>query len=239
MINGDFPNQIIFYAQNNQILEDFSNLLAKQLFCPKEQKDINCDCATCTRIEHIHDYINVGNFKDQIKKEEIKNIIKLFSRSALEKSAIKLYRIKGIENFNSFSANSLLKFLEEPPNNTFAILLTTNLEKVLPTIKSRCQIFFLEDKNNKKDVKDSNNIIDKLQQQFLKNLATNKDNNFILIRSIIAMKDFDSKDFLNKMLETFIESNFNNYEITLKALAELKRNQNVNLVMQKWILELT
>ena len=37
------------------------------------------------------------------------------------------------------AANSLLKFLEEPYPHTFAILITEQAQKILPTIFSRCQ----------------------------------------------------------------------------------------------------
>ena len=37
------------------------------------------------------------------------------------------------------AANSLLKFLEEPHQQTFAILITEQMQKMLPTILSRCQ----------------------------------------------------------------------------------------------------
>ena len=39
--------------------------------------------------------------------------------------------------------NSLLKILEEPPNNTFIFLLTNSLESLIETIHSRCQIIDL------------------------------------------------------------------------------------------------
>ena len=37
------------------------------------------------------------------------------------------------------AANSLLKFLEEPFQQTFAILVTEQIQRILPTIFSRCQ----------------------------------------------------------------------------------------------------
>jgi DNA polymerase-3 subunit delta' len=45
-----------------------------------------------------------------------------------------------VETMNVFSANAMLKTLEEPPANTYLILLTCKPESVLPTIASRCQI---------------------------------------------------------------------------------------------------
>jgi DNA polymerase-3 subunit delta' len=40
----------------------------------------------------------------------------------------------------SDSANTLLKSLEEPPNKTIFILLSDRLDRVLPTIRSRCRL---------------------------------------------------------------------------------------------------
>ena len=45
---------------------------------------------------------------------------------------------------NDYAANSLLKFLEEPESNIYAFLITTNINKILPTIKSRCQVLSIQ-----------------------------------------------------------------------------------------------
>ena len=45
------------------------------------------------------------------------------------------------EAMNSASANSLLKMLEEPPPNTVFLLVTQSLDRLLPTIRSRCRQF--------------------------------------------------------------------------------------------------
>jgi DNA polymerase-3 subunit delta' len=47
------------------------------------------------------------------------------------------------EALNINAANSLLKSLEEPADNTVIILLTSQLSTLLPTIKSRCQMLHL------------------------------------------------------------------------------------------------
>lgn len=44
--------------------------------------------------------------------------------------------------------NSLLKVLEEPPNNTYIMLVTSNKEIFLPTILSRCKLIELENKES-------------------------------------------------------------------------------------------
>lgn len=52
----------------------------------------------------------------------------------------KVYIINGADKLNKQSANSILKFIEEPDNNITALLVTDNLYSVMPTIRSRCQI---------------------------------------------------------------------------------------------------
>ena len=46
------------------------------------------------------------------------------------------------------AANAFLKTLEEPPKNIKFLLLTNNLESILPTIKSRCVTLFCSAHNN-------------------------------------------------------------------------------------------
>ena len=62
-----------------------------------------------------------------------------FNQTALERKGIMVYVIHEVENMTIEAINSLLKFLEEPCPNTFAILTTRNESKVLPTIISRCE----------------------------------------------------------------------------------------------------
>lgn len=45
-----------------------------------------------------------------------------------------------VDTMNIYSANAMLKTLEEPPVNTYLFLTTNKPEAVLPTIASRCQI---------------------------------------------------------------------------------------------------
>lgn len=52
--------------------------------------------------------------------------------------------IHNCENFNTNSANALLKNLEEPKNDTTYILTTNNPRAILATIRSRCRVYTLQ-----------------------------------------------------------------------------------------------
>lgn len=80
-------------------------------------------------------------------KKEKKNISIEETRSAIEGLGIGSHRggnriilIYPLEMLRSDSANTLLKSLEEPPANTIFILLADRVDRVLPTIRSRCRL---------------------------------------------------------------------------------------------------
>ena len=82
-------------------------------------------------------------YEKEIKKEEILKIQSDFSVSSIDKYNIQIYIIKGIENLSTICSNTLLKFLEEPKENIYAIFTTKNPDKVISTIKSRCQTYIM------------------------------------------------------------------------------------------------
>lgn len=69
----------------------------------------------------------------------------------------RVFVVSESEKLNAASQNSLLKVLEEPPEYCCIILLCTRLERLLPTIKSRCQIIRFGPIDEEK-------IIDKLKE---------------------------------------------------------------------------
>ena len=67
----------------------------------------------------------------------------------------KVYIIEDFEKLTVQGENSILKFLEEPPENTIAILISTKPEQILNTIHSRCQHMYFKPS-------DKSHFIDKL-----------------------------------------------------------------------------
>lgn len=65
-----------------------------------------------------------------------------FSKKSIEGSK-KVYIIKSADKMNIQTANSILKFLEEPIDEIIAILVVDNINLMLPTIISRCQVIKL------------------------------------------------------------------------------------------------
>tara|TARA_Y100001968_G_scaffold286074_1_gene286486 strand:+ start:655 stop:1614 length:960 start_codon:yes stop_codon:yes gene_type:complete len=74
----------------------------------------------------------------KIRLNQIKEIIDFLGKKPLE-SKRSIVIIEDIEKMNESASNALLKTLEEPNSGLF-ILITQRPEKLLPTIRSRCQI---------------------------------------------------------------------------------------------------
>lgn len=145
-INNTWNNvqAYILCCDSKEMLNLYSKLLSKVLICPNKYKE-NCnDCNICKRIDNdVFSELKVINpVNNVIKKESIIDVRNSFQTKSIE-GKNEVYIINDAECLNISSANSILKFLEEPDGNSVAIFTTTNKNKVLPTILSRCQIITL------------------------------------------------------------------------------------------------
>lgn len=113
---------------------------ACMLLCKSENTPC-LKCETCIRIkEKVHPNVSIIEpINATIKKEQITDLIKDFSMSSLEDGP-RIYIVNEAEKLNPSSSNALLKFLEEPVPNRYAIILTNNYRSLLDTIVSRCQL---------------------------------------------------------------------------------------------------
>ena len=128
---------------------DFARSLAKSLLCESRDKvsQLACnDCKSCSLFEaESHpDYTSVqlAEKKSQIVVEQIRRLNDFVSLSrSYEGSRVVI--ISPVERLNINAANSLLKTLEEPPEKTVLILVSSNPSELIPTIRSRCQTLHL------------------------------------------------------------------------------------------------
>ena len=121
-----------------------------------------------------------------IKKEQLLDLQNSVLNKPVEANKI-VYIIKNAEKLNSSSANSILKFLEEPEDDIIAILLTNNLNMIMPTIKSRCQIL------NFKNVKDLFIDENKLKTYLFSEDLLEEEKNNLINSSIEVVKSLEKK----------------------------------------------
>ena len=115
-------------------------LLAQSILC--EETGFACEtCDTCLRVAHNEyaDMIYIDGTSVSIKKDDILKLQTAFNKTGLETKGKKIYILDHAENATVDALNSLLKFLEEPTNDMIAILIVEQIDRVLPTIVSRCQ----------------------------------------------------------------------------------------------------
>lgn len=110
------------------------------LYCTEGEEEACGKCLECRKVLHgnhpdLHQVYPDGS---TIKIDQIRDLQRIFSYRS-EQGNPKAYIIDQAEKMTVQAANSLLKFLEEPPSPAVAILLTDNGRALLPTIQSRAQ----------------------------------------------------------------------------------------------------
>lgn len=79
-----------------------------------------------------------ANKSGQIKLEDIKPISNLTNHQS-GRGGWRVIILDSLDKINQNGANAILKLLEEPPAKTIFFLISHNISKVIPTIRSRCQ----------------------------------------------------------------------------------------------------
>lgn len=134
----------IFNGPTGTLKKEAAYLLAQSLVCSNPDEDgFACEqCNECQRIkeDNFADMIVLDGSETSIKKENILKLQYKFNKTGLEHTGKKIYVLNRAENATPDALNSLLKFLEEPGSDMIAILLVEQMDRLLPTIVSRCQI---------------------------------------------------------------------------------------------------
>ena len=214
------PNKIIFngsdgvgkatfiYHLINFILsnkEDFSyNAKAKEI---DENNKSYLDLINNINFNFKH--LKVDDYKKIISIEETREIISFFNKSSINNKP-KIFFLEGAENLNKNSSNSILKILEELPENNYFFISYLENKFLLDTIKSRCfncRLFINTNENSF--------IKEKLMTQFktnntnIRNLTPgiNLKLNILFDELNIHEKDFSTK--ILSMQNFYLEEKYN------------------------------
>ena len=125
---------------------DMAKFLAKSLFCTDKVGVLPCEkCRNCKLIEEeeFPDVTMIKPINQIIKTERIRELVGQFSQAGIE-SKQQVFIIEQAEKMHPNAANSLLKVIEEPQSEAYIFFLTSDEEKILPTIRSRTQIFYFQ-----------------------------------------------------------------------------------------------
>ena len=188
--NDNIPQALLFCGPRGVGKTSCARILAKTINNLKENFEYNIfelDAASNNSVEDIRSITDQIRIPPQIGK-------------------YKVYIIDEVHMLSNAAFNAFLKSLEEPPKHVVFILATTEKNKIIPTILSRCQIYDFK----KVDIES----ITKLLSKICKDKKIKFDENSL---SLIAQKsDGSIRDSLSMFdrLVSFTDSNLTINEVT-------------------------
>ena len=134
----------IFAGEEGSGRATLAYCFAKALQCESDSSE-SCDsCKSCKQAESgnhpdiiylTHD--KIGTISVSEIREQVVDSMQIKPYS----SRYKIYIIKDAEKMTEEAQNALLKTIEEPPEYGIVIFITSDIEKLLQTIRSRCIVY--------------------------------------------------------------------------------------------------
>ena len=221
--NNINSHSYIFYTNDFFACQNDVNHLIKEIFKVDDLTKITSDYIVIEKSE-----------KKNILKEDINVIKNLFqNKSYLHDKRV--YLIEEAHKLNSSSANMILKFLEEPFDGVIAIFITTNLDLVLSTIRSRCELVNVFYESVKLVYKDDNILLELING--------NRYENIFKVRKIL--EKYHRNELINLFNDLLLRCYNNIYEekniylikLLNNSIGMLNNNVNIDYVFDYIFLE--
>lgn len=197
-----------------------------------------------------------------INTDEINKLMNYMETKSLRPNGKRVYIIYGFERLSRDVSNKILKFLEEPSDNIYALLMTENYEKILPTIVSRCQVInlsFSTKTYNEDNIKQMSDFLNKIiaegnkgiayEYEYFQNSLSDRAlfyEYFEIIEKIISdtinhKYNCEKSDIYicEKLIDYSCKTLINILNITSKLKCLIKGNINLNLLLDRYIIEIT
>ncbi len=250
--SNNLPNSILIHGLSGIGKRTFLNKLVKNII-NIEFKDNNVDHHLNLFKNNTHPNIKIiekeidsktGKIKTNITIDQIRKLKTFLNSTSVIQNSSKIVIIDSADYLNISSANSILKILEEPKENTYIFLISSQISLLLPTIRSRC----LKIKFNTHNLTNFTNIIknniDEISNEeinFYFELTYGSpgttilyyDNDFLdifqlSIKCLLSNDLDDDKINLSNILSKLTNDEFNNYLSMLKFILIVANKLKVN-----------
>ncbi len=233
IVEDKISHAYMFEIDDNLDVDQFIKRICKALLIRKESDNYLSELIDNETYPNIKRIRNDGLW---IKKEQILDIQEDFRKESFD-NKLKIYIIEDASKLNKESANTLLKFLEEPESGIIALLLTKNKYSVIKTIVSRCINITLKKKKYEEIQKDDISyrivdIIEKYKEKalpYLYNLILEDNYDRMKLMSILENVEKIYSDLLH--FNNGIDDRYNYYEHN--DLADINFEKNNSLLMKK------
>ncbi len=250
--SNNLPNSILIHGLSGIGKRTFLNKLVKNII-NIEFKDSNLDHHLNLFKNNTHPNIKIiekeidsktGKIKSNITIEQIRRLKTFLNSTTTIQNSSKIVMVDSADYLNISSANSMLKILEEPKENTYIFLISNQISLLLPTIRSRC----LKIKFNTHNLTNFTNIIkdniDEISNEeinFYFELTYGSPGTTILyynndfldifqlsIKCLLSNDLDDDKINLSNILSKLTNDEFNNYLSMLKFILIVANKLKVN-----------
>lgn len=240
----------------------------KNIFCNGiYEKECN-KCSLC----HLIDINNLPSLKiiepegSFIKKDQILMLKELFSRES-QYTKESIYIIKNCEKMNKESANTMLKFLEEPDGKVIGFFITNNKDGVMLTIQSRCQHIEMNFDNDSYEnfnlTQEKYNELIEIIKKYLYDIEVEKKE--LILNNRKYFSEIEKEDVISSfqiildIYKTELENRYkkeknnkeidflNNYgvinlekkvNLIIELLKEINYNVNIDLLLDRFVIEM-
>lgn len=141
------PHALMLVGREGDGLALLGDFLRRGLLCREAGIEPCGQCKSCLLVRagaHPDSRVLEPEGKSlTIKVDQIRSIAN-FMHETPQQGGNKVIRLTHSEKMNTAAANAVLKMLEEPTPNTYLILESTSLSRMLPTVRSRCRLYKLE-----------------------------------------------------------------------------------------------
>jgi DNA polymerase-3 subunit delta' len=243
--NKNLPHALIFKGKEGIGKYNFAVKFAKSYLCQKTLSNhLPCEaCSSCEWFPDVHpDFKHIApieNEDDELSKrktvrkkniliDQIRELSEYLELSVHQEKGRRVVLIEPADSLNHAASNALLKILEEPPENTLFILVTSQTQKLIATIRSRCQLLHLRGPS-----------LDEAKTFLIDQKIIHEDSllSYTGGSPFIAIKELENQSEREMIIQLLSQGH--NIDITKVNYAILSQGLDWTLnVIQKWVFDL-